>query len=309
MNHQVGSSASGSGRRLTVWPAEPVKLRDGQTIFVRHAGPARPGLPPAVLVHGLGGSALNWTGLMGELTGELDQWAPDLPGFGESPPGRRHAIDAYVRLVVEYMERFSGPVHLVANSMGGLIAVWIAAHRIDLVSSLSLVSPAMPALRLPAAARGMAVLAMPRLGERLLARINNVTPEEQVRRLANVLFGEPDMVDPAGFELAVRERARRIEQGYGDAVLLEALRSVVRQYIVPPRRSAWAAAKRIRCPTLVLLGGRDTLVGAAAAVRWRRSVPQATVIKLPSTGHVAMMERPELVASLICEHVLKPATR
>lgn len=308
MKDHLDAGGAGS-RRPTIWPGEHIEMLDGHRLFVRHRSPNRSGLPSAVLVHGLGGSSLNWSNLMAELGDDFDQWAPDLPGFGESPPARRHTVGSYVRLLVEYIERFSGPVHLMANSMGGLIAVWVAARRRDLVSSLVLVSPAMPALRLPAAARGMAVLAMPRVGERLLARINNVSPEEQVRRLANVMFGDPDMIDPAGFEVAVEERSRRMEQGYGDTVLLESLRSIVRQYVVPPRRSAWGAAKQVRCPTLVLLGGRDPLVGTATGPRWQRSVPQAMIIALPSTGHVAMMERPELVASLIREHVLNRSQR
>lgn len=242
---------------------------------------------------------------MDELDDTFDQWAPDLPGFGESPPGRRHTIGSYVRVLVEYIERFSGPVHVLANSMGGLIAVRLAGFRGDLVSSLTLVSPAMPAYRLPSAARGMAVLAMPRIGERLLARINNVSPEEQVRRLANVMFGDPTLIDPEGFQLFVDERTRRMQQEHGDAVLLESLRSIVRHYVVPPSRSAWAEAKQVRCPTLVVFGERDTLVGAATAAKWRRAVPHATVVTLPTTGHVAMMEQPSTVASLIRDTVVR----
>jgi pimeloyl-ACP methyl ester carboxylesterase len=268
---------------------------------VRHAKPQRPGAAPALLVHGLGGSSLNWTGLMPELADTVDQWAPDLPGFGESPPGRLHTVDAYVDLVVEYIEVLGRPAHVVANSMGGLISVLAAARRPDLVTSLALVSPAMPHLRQPSAARSMAVLAVPRVGERLLARINHMPPEDQVRRLADVLFGDPNVVDPDGFDLAVAERARRMEQGYGDTVLLESLRSIVRYYALP--RSAWAAAREVSCPTLVLLGARDTLVGSSTAKRWRRVVPRAQVVTLPSTGHVAMMERPAEVASLIRDHI------
>ena len=133
----------------------------------------------------------------------------------------------------------------------------------------------------------------------MLARINDIAPEEQVRRLADVLFGDPNVIDPDGFHLAVAERARRMEQGYGDAVLLEALRSIVRYYAVPPWRSAWAAARQVVCPTLVVLGVRDTLVGSSTAKRWHRSMPRARVVTLPSTGHVAMMERPAEVASMI----------
>jgi pimeloyl-ACP methyl ester carboxylesterase len=299
-----GGSAERMSHRPTVWPGDDVELIDGSRLFVRHAEPVQSGLPPALLVHGLGGSSLNWIALMDELDDTFDQWAPDLPGFGESPPGRRHTVGSYVRVLVEYIERFSGPVHVLANSMGGLVAVNLAATRGDLVSSLTLVSPAMPAFRLPSAARGMALLAMPRVGERLLARINNVSPEEQVRRLADVMFGDPTLIDPEGFRLVVDERARRMKQHHGDAVLLESLRSIVRNYMVPPRRSAWAAAKQVKCPTLVILGKRDVLVGAATAARWRRTVPHATVVTLPTTGHVAMMEQPSRVAALIREHIV-----
>ena len=285
-------------------PGRQVVLRSGTTLFVRHADGQRPGLPPAVLIHGLGGSSLNWMGLMPELADTAEQWAPDLPGFGESPPARLHTVDAFVDVIVEYIEDIGRAAHVVANSMGGLIAVLIAARRPDLVASLALISPAMPHIRQPSAARGMAVLAVPKVGERLLARINDVAPEDQVRRLADVLFGDPNVIDPDGFELAVAERARRMEQGYGDAVLLESLRSIVRYYAVPPWRSAWAAAREVSCPMLVVLGVRDALVGSSTAKRWRRAVPRARVVTLPSTGHVAMMEQPAEVAGLIRTYLI-----
>lgn len=280
-------------------PGSQVQLPSGTELYVRHTPAQDSGAPPAVLVHGLGGSSLNWTGLMPELSDTFEQWAPDLPGFGESPPARRHTVDAFVDVVIEYIEGIGRAAHVIANSMGGLIAVLVAARRPDLVASLALISPAMPHIRQPSAARGMAVLAVPKVGERLLARINDVAPEEQVRRLAEVLFGDPNVIDPDGFELAVAERTRRMEQGYGDAVLLESLRSIVRYYAVPPWRSAWTEAREVRCPTLVLLGMRDTLVGSSTAKRWRRTVPRARVVTLPSTGHVAMMESPAEVASII----------
>ena len=38
------------------------------------------------MVHGLGGAATNWTDVMDLLRDRLDSVAPDLPGFGWSPP-------------------------------------------------------------------------------------------------------------------------------------------------------------------------------------------------------------------------------
>jgi pimeloyl-ACP methyl ester carboxylesterase len=272
-------------------------------MYVRHADPATTGLPPAVMVHGLGGSSTNWTALMGELRDLLDQWAIDLPGYGESPPRRRHSVTAFAGVLTSYLDRFGRPVHLLGNSMGGLVSVLVAARRPDLVATLTLISPAMPNLRQPQAARGMALVAVPRLGERLLARSNAMPVQQQVRQLAGILYGNPDSIEPDQLTVAAQERERWLGQEHADAVLLQSLRSIVRQYAAPRWRSAWASARLVSCPTLVMVGGRDALVHASTAARWRRILPTARVVHLPTTGHVAMMEHPGLVASMIREHI------
>ena len=284
------------------WPGESVDLAAGP-LFVRHAEPTAAGLPTAVMVHGLGGSSTNWTGLMRELRDLLDQWAIDLPGYGESPPRRRHSVSAFASVLTSYLGEFGQPVHLLGNSLGGLVSVLVAARRPDLVATLTLISPAMPNLRQPSAARSMALVAVPRLGERLLARSNAAPVEHQVRQLAGILYGDPAAIEPDQLAIAELERSRRLGQEHADVVLLQSLRSIVRQYAVPRWRSAWASARLVSCPTLVIVGGRDNLVHTSTAARWRKILPGARVVRLPTTGHVAMMERPALVASLVREHI------
>ncbi|HEX2498071.1 MAG TPA: alpha/beta hydrolase, partial [Actinomycetes bacterium] len=63
------------------WPAAPVQV-GAQQVTLRRAEPTGSGGEPAVLVHGLGGSSLDWARLMGVLRDLLDSVAPDLPGFG-----------------------------------------------------------------------------------------------------------------------------------------------------------------------------------------------------------------------------------
>ncbi len=67
--------------------AEGERLRSvrlpGVTLSVRSRPPARKGLPPALYVHGLGGSSLNWSALMPRLHDVVDSEALDLPGFGD----------------------------------------------------------------------------------------------------------------------------------------------------------------------------------------------------------------------------------
>ncbi len=58
----------------------------GLELAVRVRPPLRTGLPPALFVHGLGGSSQNWSELMAQLADTVDGEALDLPGFGWSPP-------------------------------------------------------------------------------------------------------------------------------------------------------------------------------------------------------------------------------
>jgi pimeloyl-ACP methyl ester carboxylesterase len=284
---------------ISKWPGREIVLPNGHRINVRHAAPPDAGQPAAVLVHGLGGASTNWTALMRELQSDLDQWSPDLPGFGESPPSGAHTVSAYVADVIAYLERFDHPVHLIGNSMGGMICVLVASARPDLVQSLVLLSPAMPQYRLPRGARAMAVVALPKLGEWILGRVNGAPSQEQIERLAPLLYGNPDGVDPDEFAFAVEERMHWVSQAHAHDVLLAALRSLVGQYLPPRRRSTWWAAQKVLCPTMVIVCEKDALVGSWSARRWQRTLPRARVVKMEHSGHVSMMEFPGAVAHLI----------
>src|SRR6476661_9955087 len=140
----------------------------GGEVYVRHTPYAGPvdgddvGAPRerALYVHGLGGASTNWTDLAALLAVRFDGWALDLPGFGRSQPPRRarYSVRGHVRAVIDVLEHVRDepgdaagrPVHLVGNSLGGLVSVLVASRRPDLVASLTLISPAMPVYRVPA---------------------------------------------------------------------------------------------------------------------------------------------------------------
>ena len=83
------------------------------------------------MVHGLGGAATNWTDLMGLLDDRLHSIAPDLPGFGWSPPppDGDYSVRAHARALAALLESVGDgrPVHLLGNSLGGTVALVVAA--------------------------------------------------------------------------------------------------------------------------------------------------------------------------------------
>jgi pimeloyl-ACP methyl ester carboxylesterase len=65
-------------------------------------------------------------------------------------------------------------------------------------------------------------------------------------------------------------------------------------------------ASRIRAPTLLVWGERDTLVPLALAAEWHRAVPRSRLVVMPGVGHVPMVERPREFANLLLEFLDHP---
>jgi len=257
------------------------------------------------MIHGLGGQSTNWTDLMGELTDDLAGWAPDLPGFGWSPPppDSDYSVAADVDVVSALLEQLFAErqerVHLFGNSMGGAIAVLVAAAHPDLVATLTLVSPALPDLRPRRDTMGVPVVALPGIGRQLVERMARVPAERQVQGMVALNYGDATAFTPARRAEAVAEARRRIELPYTAEALSGAARGLLRAFIDPGPTGLWSAAGRVSCPTLVIYGGRDRLVDPRRSRRAARHMPHAQIVTLPRAGHVAQMEDPALVARFV----------
>jgi pimeloyl-ACP methyl ester carboxylesterase len=286
------------------WPGEPVQLNAGE-VFVRYA-PGPPDAESAVFVHGLGGSAVNWTDLMGALAHPSADWpglagiAPDLPGFGYSPvpPNGDYSVDSRSDVVTELIEHEGhAPVHLVGNSMGGAIATRIAARRPDLVETLTLISPALPDLSPRLLPLRLALVSTPGVGRVILNRMLQIPPEKRTDMSIGDLFADPSLMPPERRAQAVREVQRRDDLSYARQVLIESGRALVAEYIRRGPDTLWRDAAKVTAPTLVLYGSHDRLVNPATAARAARTFRSCRVVVLPRIGHVAMMERPDLVTA------------
>jgi pimeloyl-ACP methyl ester carboxylesterase len=111
--------------------------------FDRRCPPAgAPRGPTVVLLHGSPGGRFDFAGLTERLARDRCVLAPDLPGFGEST---RAVPDYSVQAHAAYVEAFLAAlgerrVHLVGFSMGGGVAIALAARDPQRVASLTLLS-------------------------------------------------------------------------------------------------------------------------------------------------------------------------
>lgn len=297
------------------WPGEMVALgegeADGPTIHLRRT-PGTSNTPePALYVHGLGGSGTNWTDLASLLSDRLEGVLPDLPGFGWSPApvGGDYSIRAHSDAMIALIEREGhGPVHLFGNSLGGAVATRIAALRPDLVRSLVLISPALPAYRPRPSSIHLPIVGIPWLGERLVRLYARMETERRVWASLRYSFGDPGSASPRRIAEAVAEARRREKLEHESDAILASLRGVLATYFFRGEESPWRQASRVQAPTLLVYGALDRIVDPRSAPRAARTFPHSTLSVLPRTGHVAQMEHPALVAKLVRRHLAAMAT-
>ena len=111
-------------------------------------GPPGPGqgAPPLVLLHGgIGTGRSHWSKLVTALAERFRVHMPDLPGHGRTPLGEGvdYGMGCHIGPVTELLEQLGPPVHVAGFSMGGHVAMTVAADRPELFASLTLIGVSM----------------------------------------------------------------------------------------------------------------------------------------------------------------------
>jgi pimeloyl-ACP methyl ester carboxylesterase len=292
----------------TVRVADGEKLRSvslpGLTLTVRSRPPVRAGLPPALYVHGLGGSSQNWSALMAQLEDRVDGEALDLPGFGDSPPpdDGNYSVTGHARAVIRFLDASArGPVHLLGNSLGGAVCTRVAAVRPDLVRTLTLVSPALPELRVQRSAVPTALLALPGVTELFARMTKDWSAERRTRGVLALCYGDPSRVTDEALRHAVEEMERRMSLPYFWDAMTRSARGIVDAYTLGGQQGLWRQAERVLAPTLLVYGRKDLLISYRMARKAAAAFRDSRMLTLPEAGHVAMMEYPEAVAQAFRE--------
>lgn len=287
-----------------MWPGHMVNV-GGVDLHVRVTPSANPDAEPALFVHGLGGSAHNWTDFAGVLRDQLAIESLDLPGFGRSGAAhdRNYSPRSQARVVIGYIEASGrGPVHLVGNSMGGAISILVASMRPDLVRTLTLVSPAVPDVKVRAhplrSDPRMALLIVPGIGPLALRRMRSIDIRARVKATISMCFADPSRYPQARFDEAVVEGQARLRLPWAEDAMLRAARGLVRSQFAQ-RQQAWSAMRSITAPALVVWGSQDKLVAVDLAPIVAAAIPDSRLLVLDDIGHTAMMEDPTTTARAV----------
>jgi glycerol-3-phosphate dehydrogenase len=254
--------------------------------------------PPIVLVHGLGGSHLNWLPVAPRLARHGRVVALDLAGHGRTVSrGRSARVGANRKLLGQFLDEVArAPAVLMGNSMGGYLSLAEAASEPAKVAALVLVNAALPMVRRRTFDRRVlawfTMMAMPGVGGAMMRLRARRGPEQMVRDVLRLCCADPSLVPPEVVEAHVALARERI--GYGRVAgkdFLAAQRSLMARLLRRKRFQRMVAG--IRARALIVQGDRDRLVQVESARALAAARPDWRLVVLDGVGHVPQLEAPE----------------
>jgi pimeloyl-ACP methyl ester carboxylesterase len=268
----------------------------GIRLHVRHEGQG----PPLLLIHGFLVDHTEWDEVIDLLKRDFRCIAPDLPGAGRSDrPSREqfgYTREAFADLLAELITTLGyESAHVGGHSMGGAVALALAADYPQQVRKLVVVDPECYPFALPWKAR---VPLIPKLGGFVFKH----------------LYGKRMFVDY--FREQVQSRYRplnvpKIESYYAkfdDPVTRDLAHHTLGHIL--DFRGMRDKIERVQAPSLVVWGAEDAMLPVAMADRLTQELRRARMVVIPRCGHAPNEETPAELAHAIRAHLQadEPAT-
>ncbi|MEX3856335.1 3-oxoadipate enol-lactonase [Paraburkholderia youngii] len=228
---------------------------------------------PVVCIHGLAGSSNNWTPVLPAFEG-MKVIRLDLPGSSRSELASEPlSIELYVQTIAAVLGelKVSG-AHIVAHSMGTIVAQHLALKHPDLVKSLALFGPL---IEPPEAGRnGMKARAA-------LCRDKGIVGVQEVADaiVKGATSVETKAQRPVTVALVRESVMRQTPEGYAQSC--EALAG-----------AQGANVDNIKVPTLLVTGDEDGVGQPAAVKAMGERIAGSKVTVLAGCGHWTTFEKP-----------------
>ena len=259
--------------------------------------------PALLLLHGSGPGVSAWANF-GELLPKIGAQhriiAPDLPGYGASYVPDLDTdfvltVIAAVRRVLEaeQVQR----VHVLGNSLGGMIAFHLALEHPELVDRIVAMGPGGSTFPLFGP--------QPTEGIRRLVEFTTDPTRENLVAWMHSMVGDPSFVTE-----------ERIQARWETASSPEALAFTRAFYAAAMRVMAnpdtseiplWARMGEIGSEVLLVYGRDDRVTPLESAFLPLRLLRRSELHVIANTGHWVMIERPDAFARVVCEFLGRPA--
>lgn len=245
----------------------------GDIYYYESKGKAN-GNPPIILLHGAGGTHLNWPHHLRKIT-DHKVYAPDLPGHGKSKGLGEQTIQGYGKAVIDWMLEIGVPRAIfLGHSMGGAIAQELAINYSEHVLGLGLICT------------GGCIPVNSDLLEKLSSE--------------RTLLGAFDLVIKWSYEIVpdkittqkIKEAMMEIRPGviYGDFLACD-------QFDVRVRLG------EIKVPTVIVTGSADKMTPSRLSEFLADNIPGSHLHYVEGGGHMMIQEYPEVVAKHIGEFI------
>ncbi len=217
-----------------------------------------------LLLHGWGGSIDSWLPVTKDLLAKSYQvLAIDFPGFGKSdPPPEPWGVPQYATALQELLDRLDfRPTHVVGHSFGGRVAIVLAAERPEQVNKLVLVAAA--GIR-TVSSRVRVVRTLTKTVKTVFSLPGLSTFRPRVQSALNRRFASSDY-----------QQAGELRDTF-----VKVVNQDLRDY-----------ARRIKAPTLLIWGDKDTETLMAEAQVLNSCIPDSGLVVLQGGGHYAYLEQ------------------
>jgi pimeloyl-ACP methyl ester carboxylesterase len=245
--------------------------------------------PPLVCLHGFTGTWRMWELVLPALERRHDVLAVTLPGHAGGPRLPEALSDATLPDAIERLMDEAGfeRAHLVGNSLGGFLALQLAAR--GRASSVVALAPAGGWAEIDASADRMltSFVEMRYLLAALAPYADAIAATPDGRRRATQLI-------TVNYAHIPPELIAHLICGVAGC-------TEVARFVAHARQAGWdLAADRIDCPVRVVWGTEDRLLPwPASAARYRERLPQADWVVLDGVGHCPQLDVPLETAELI----------
>jgi len=246
-----------------------------------------------IMVHGFRGTH-HGLQLIADALPDFSVIVPDVPGFGEGDTLSTYSLDSYVSWLHGFIasQKHIGTPILLGHSFGSIIVSAYAADYPDTIAALILVNPiGSPALEGPKRVLTQLAIFYYRVGEKLPSMLAQAWLQSQIV----VMIMSMSMAKTKDKQLRayIHNQHRRYFSKFHSAS------SVSQSFKTSVSHNVRDYAARISVPTLLIAGERDDITPIEKQRELHRLFAQATLVEIPSVGHLTHYETPLQVARAI----------